>query len=72
MVYGIVLFAPVPYSLLGADHITMRVFGGFDTIPFAQNLFLCPLFGIIIHIFAPQVLMGILVFLLAIYKYRQS
>lgn len=69
MVYGIVLFVPVPYTLLSVEHITFRIFQGIDTIPFASNLILCYVFGIVIHMFAPQVLLGLFVAYSAMKKY---
>ncbi len=72
MVYGLVLFIPVPYSLLGANHITLAIFDGLSITPFSMNPLLCVAVGILIHLFAPQVLLSVIVCILAIRKYRKA
>lgn len=71
MVYGIVLFVPVPYSLLGAYHITFRIFPGIDSVPFASNILFCYLFGMLVHLFSPQVILAIFVCICAIKRYMK-
>ncbi len=66
MVYGIVFFIPAPYTLLTPDHITLRLFAGPDTAPFASNPALCHAFGAVSHALAPQVLLGLAVSALAL------
>ena len=66
MVYGVVIFVPAPYTLLTPEHVTLRLFAGPDTAPFASNPALCHVFGVAIHALAPQVLLGLAVSALAL------
>ena len=66
MVYGVVIFVPAPYTLLTPEHVTLRLFAGPDTAPFASNPALCHVFGAAIHALAPQVLLGLAVSALAL------
>ena len=71
MVYGVVIAVPAPYTLLTPGHITLRVFAGVDAVPFAAggNMFLVYAAGIVIHLFAPQVLLAFAVCAIALKRY---
>ncbi|HIQ78920.1 MAG TPA: hypothetical protein IAB77_06635 [Candidatus Scatomorpha intestinavium] len=60
MVYGVVWFVPAPYTLLTPDHMTLSLFALLDEAPFAlggEGLGYAA--GALIHLFAPQVLLGL-------------
>ena len=68
MVYGIVIAVPAPYTLLTPDHVTLRIFALMDAAPLAGSgsLILIYAAGIVIHLFAPQVLLGLAVCIIAL------
>ena len=68
MVYGIVIAVPAPYTLLTPDHVTLRIFALMDDAPLAGSgsLILIYAAGIVIHLFAPQVLLGLAVCIIAL------
>jgi hypothetical protein len=70
MVYGVDILLPSPYSLLAPYHRPLILLGIIQTSIFFQNIVLNHLFSIIVHIFAPQVLLGVFVSILAIRKYK--
>ena len=71
MVYGIVIAVPAPYTLLAHDHVTMRIFAGLDAAPLsgAASVPLVYAAGIVIHLFAPQVLLALAVCIIALRRY---
>ena len=71
MVYGIVIAVPAPYTLLAHDHVTLRIFAGPDAAPLsgAANVPLVYAAGIVIHLFAPQVLLALAVCIIALRRY---
>ena len=71
MVYGIVIAVPAPYTLLTPDHVTLRIFALMDAAPLAGSgsLILIYAAGIVIHLFAPQVLLGLAVCIIALRRY---
>lgn len=70
MVYGVVIAVPVPYTLLAPEHTTLSIFYGPDALPFAgSSTLLVYAAGIIIHLFAPQVLLGLAVGIIALRRY---
>lgn len=68
MVYGIVIAVPAPYTLLTPDHVTLSIFALMDAAPLAGSgsLILIYAAGIVIHLFAPQVLLGLAVCIIAL------
>ena len=73
MVYGIVIAVPVPYTLLAPEHITLSILYGPDALPFAgSGTLLVYAAGIIIHLFAPQVLLGLAVGIIALRRYVKT
>lgn len=71
MVYGIVIAVPAPYTLLAHDHVTLRIFAGLDAAPLsgAASVPLVYAAGIVIHLFAPQVLLALAVCIIALRRY---
>lgn len=71
MVYGIVIAVPAPYTLLTPDHVTLRIFAGLDAAPLsgAASVPLVYAAGIVIHLFAPQVLLVLAVCIIALRRY---
>lgn len=71
MVYGIVIAVPAPYTLLTPDHVTLRIFAGLDAAPLsgAASVPLVYAAGIVIHLFAPQVLLALAVCIIALRRY---
>lgn len=71
MVYGIVIAVPAPYTLLAHDHVTLRIFAGLDAAPLsgAASVPLVYTAGIVIHLFAPQVLLALAVCIIALRRY---
>ena len=71
MVYGIVIAVPAPYTLLAHDHVTLRIFAGPDAAPLsgAASVPLVYAAGIVIHLFAPQVLLALAVCIIALRRY---
>ena len=71
MVYGIVIAVPAPYTLLTPDHVTLRIFALMDAAPLAGSgsLILIYAAGIVIHLFAPQVLLALAVCIIALRRY---
>ena len=71
MVYGIVIAVPAPYTLLAHDHVTLRIFAGLDAAPLsgAASVPLVYAAGIVIHLFAPQVLLALAVSIIALRRY---
>lgn len=71
MVYGIVIAVPAPYTLLAHDHVTLRIFAGLDAAPLsgAASVPLVYAAGIVIHLFAPQVLLALTVCIIALRRY---
>ena len=71
MVYGIVIAVPAPYTLLAHDHVTLRIFAGPDAAPLsgAASVPLVYVAGIVIHLFAPQVLLALAVCIIALRRY---
>lgn len=71
MVYGIVISVPAPYTLLAHDHVTLRIFAGLDAAPLsgAASVPLVYAAGIVIHLFAPQVLLALAVCIIALRRY---
>ncbi len=71
MVYGIVIAVPAPYTLLAHDHVTLRIFAGLDAAPLsgAASVLLVYAAGIVIHLFAPQVLLALAVCIIALRRY---
>ncbi len=61
MVYGVVWFVPAPYTLLTPDHMTLSLFALLDKAPFSLDGGggLGYAAGALIHLFAPQVLLGL-------------
>lgn len=61
MVYGVVWFVPAPYTLLTPDHMTLSLFALLDKAPFSLGGGggLGYAAGALIHLFAPQVLLGL-------------
>lgn len=72
MVYGVDIFIPSSYSLLAPYHRPLILVGLVQTSIFFQNTILNQLFSIVVHIFAPQVLLGLAVSILALKKYKMS
>ncbi len=72
MVYGVDILIPSPYSLLAPDHRPLILLGIVQTSIFFQNAVLNNLFSIVVHIFAPQVLLGIFTSILAVRKYNSN
>lgn len=72
MVYGIDIFIPSTYSLFSPRHIPLMAVGLVQTTIFFRISWLNTIFSIVIHAFAPQVLIGVLVSLLAIRKYKTA
>ena len=68
MVYGIVIAVPAPYTLLTPGHVTLSIFALTDAAPLAGSgsLILIYAAGIVIHLFAPQVLLGLAVCIIAL------
>lgn len=71
MVYGIVIAVPAPYTLLAHDHVTLRIFAGLDaaSLSGAASVPLVYAAGIVIHLFAPQVLLALAVCIIALRRY---
>ena len=71
MVYGIVIAVPAPYTLLTPGHVTLRIFAGLDAAPLsgAASVPLVYAAGIVIHLFAPQVLLALAVCIIALRRY---
>ena len=71
MVYGIVIAVPAPYTLLTPGHVTLRIFALMDAAPLAGSgsLILIYAAGIVIHLFAPQVLLALAVCIIALRRY---
>ena len=71
MVYGIVIAVPAPCTLLAHDHVTLRIFAGLDAAPLsgAASVPLVYAAGIVIHLFAPQVLLALAVCIIALRRY---
>ena len=71
MVYGIVIAVPAPYTLLTPDHVTLRIFAGLYAAPLsgAASVPLVYAAGIVIHLFAPQVLLALAVCIIALRRY---
>lgn len=72
MVYGVDILIPSPYSLFAPYHRSLILLGIVQTSIFFQNSVLNHLFSIVVHIFAPQVLLGMFVSILALKKYKMS
>lgn len=70
MVYGVDIFIPSTYSLFSPYHRSVMVVGLIQTTTFVGNSLFNTIFSIVIHILAPQVLLGILVSVLAVRKYK--
>ena len=73
MVYGIVIAVPAPYTLFTPEHITLRIFDVAAAVPLASSgsTLLVYAAGIVIHLFAPQVLLGIAVGIIALRRWAR-
>ncbi len=71
MAYGVVIAVPAPYTLFTPGHVTLRIFAGIDAVPFAAggSMFLVYAAGVIIHLFAPQVLLALAVCAIALRRH---
>lgn len=72
MVYGVNIFIPAPYTLLTPEHISIRIFNwGNITTPFVElGVPAAMIAGVIIHLFAPQVLLGLGIAVVAVRRLR--
>ncbi len=72
MVWGVDLFIPSSYSLLSPHNRALIIFPVMQGSLYGNGFLIDHLISVVIHLFAPQVLLAIVVSVLSIRKYKRS
>lgn len=72
MIWGIDLFIPSSYSLLSPYNRPLIIFPAIQVSLYGNGFLIDHLISVVIHLFAPQVLLCVIVSVLSIRKYKRS